>query len=147
MKRHPSLAHLSRDHHGALLLARLLQKDAPAYKGMPTDTSGKAAYAFKFYNDELIKHFASEEAALKIVTGISGTLDGLIATIFQEHQHLRISFQSISAHPQQQTYLDELGKALEKHVRKEERELFPMMEADCDEPLLEKINQLLSDHL
>jgi hypothetical protein len=86
MKRHPSLAHLSREHHGALLLARLLQKDAPAYTGMPTDTTGKAAYASKFYNDELIQHFSSEEAALKIVTGIDGTLDELIATIFKEHQ-------------------------------------------------------------
>jgi iron-sulfur cluster repair protein YtfE (RIC family) len=43
--------------------------------------------------------------------------------------------------------LDELGKALEKHVRKEERELFPMIEAKCNEQLLEKINQLLSPHL
>jgi len=147
MKRHPSLAHLSRDHHGALLLARLLQNNAPAYKGMPTEPSGKAAYALKFYNDELIKHFASEEAVLKIVTGINGTLDGLIATIFQEHQDLHVSFQSISAHPQPKAHLDELGKALENHVRKEERELFPMIEATCDEPLLEKINQLLSAHL
>lgn len=147
MKRHPSLAHLSRDHHGALLLARLLQKDAPAYTGMPSDTTGKAAYALKFYNDELIQHFASEEAALKIVTGIDGTLDELIATIFQEHQHLHASFQSISDHPQLQTQLDELGKALEKHVRKEERELFPMIEANSNEQLLEKINQLLSPHL
>jgi len=147
MKRHPALAHLSRDHHGALLLARLLQKDAPAYTGMPTDIAGKAAYALKFYNDELIKHFASEEAALKIVTGINATLDGLIATIFREHQDLHVSFQSIGDHPYLQTHLDELGKALENHVRKEERELFPLIETVSNDKLLETINQLLSPHL
>jgi hypothetical protein len=147
MKRHPSLAHLSRDHHGALLLARLLQNNAPAYTGMPTDTAGKADYAFKFYNDELIKHFASEESALKIVSGINETLDGLIATVFREHQELHAAFQSINHSPELSEHLDMLGKSLEIHVRKEERELFPLIEATCSEPLLEQINQLLSAHL
>ena len=41
MKRHPTLAHLSREHQGALILAKLLQEDAPDYKGLPTDKNGK----------------------------------------------------------------------------------------------------------
>ncbi len=146
MKRHPSLAHLSRDHHGALLLARLLQNNAPAYNGMPTDIAGKALYAVKFYNDELIKHFASEESALKIVSGINETLDGMIATVFREHQELHLAFQSIKNHPQLSAHLDMIGKVLEIHVRKEERELFPLIETTCSEQMLETINQMLSSH-
>jgi hypothetical protein len=36
MKRHEALIPLSRDHHGTLILARLLRSDAPPYKGLPT---------------------------------------------------------------------------------------------------------------
>ena len=146
MKRHPSLAHLSRDHHGALLLARLLQNDAPPYKGLPTDLLGKAAYAIKFYNDELIKHFESEEIALKLVTGIDNQLDKLIAEIFWEHQQLHLSFKSIDQHTNLPEDLDALGKALELHVRKEERQLFPMIENTCSDVLMAAIQLSLSPH-
>jgi hypothetical protein len=82
MKRHPSLAHLSREHHGALILARLLQKNAPAYKDLPVDTEGKATYALKFYKEELVRHFEEEESVLKMVIGINGALDLLVQKIF-----------------------------------------------------------------
>ena len=42
MIRHSSIVSLSREHHGALILARLLQKDAPPYKNLPKDLKGKA---------------------------------------------------------------------------------------------------------
>ncbi len=144
MKRHPALAHLSRDHHGALLLARLLQKNAPAYVTLPTDTEGKAQYAFKFYEDELIKHFDDEEKALKLVNGINGALDALVQTISREHQELHELFKSINNQSNLPAYLDELGKALEIHIRKEERELFPLVEASCSEKLMKAINKSLS---
>jgi iron-sulfur cluster repair protein YtfE (RIC family) len=146
MKRHPSLAHLSRDHHGALLLARLLQKDSSPYKALPHDITGKADYAVQFYNDELIKHFESEEIALKLVTGIDAQLDKLIAEICWEHQQLHLAFKSISQHTNLPEDLDALGKALELHVRKEERELFPLIENTCSEDLMAAINRSLSPH-
>ncbi|MEP6711656.1 MAG: hemerythrin domain-containing protein [Ferruginibacter sp.] len=144
MKRHPSLAHLSRDHHGALILARLLQKDAPAYKGLPADTEGKAAYAIKFYREELVKHFEDEEKVLKLVTGINATLDPMLAAIFKEHAALHESFKAIQLQSPGPEFLDGLGKALEKHIRTEERELFPLIQESCSEDLLKRIDQSLS---
>lgn len=144
MKRHPSLAHLSREHHGALLLARLLQKNAPAYPTLPNDPAGKAVYAFNFYTKELVKHFKEEEKALELVTGVNDALDLLVQTIFREHQELQRLFNSINNHFNLPEHLDELGKALEIHVRKEERELFPMIEKTCNEELMEKIGKTLS---
>ncbi|MCW3091834.1 MAG: Hemerythrin cation binding domain protein [Ferruginibacter sp.] len=146
MKRHPSLVHLSRDHHGALILARLLQKDAPVFKGLPTDIKEKAAYAINFYHKDLVKHFEDEEKALQLVIGINGPLDGLLQTIFREHQELHASFSEINNHPDLAAHLDALGKALEIHVRKEERELFPLIEQSCNEKLLEAIDRSLSSH-
>ena len=147
MKRHPSLAHLSREHHGALILARLLQKDAPAYKSLPADTAGKAQYALKFYKEELIKHFEEEEKVLQLVTGVNGALDLLVQTIVREHQELHVLFKSINTHTDETAHLDEIGKALETHVRKEERELFPLIEKNCNEKLMTAINISLSPHL
>ncbi|MDB5278248.1 MAG: Hemerythrin cation binding domain protein [Ferruginibacter sp.] len=144
MKRHPSLAHLSRDHHGALLLARLLQKNAPVYNGLPADVAGKAAYALNVYHKELVPHFAAEEHILQWVTGINGQLDLLVQTIYREHQELHQLFSNFPAEPALESYLDTTGKALEIHIRKEERELFPLMQEWCNEATMDKINSYLS---
>lgn len=145
MKRHPSLVPLSRDHHAALLLARLLQKGAPAYKTLPADIPGKAAYALKFYHDELIDHFVAEEKVLAgPVKGISPALGKLADEISSEHAQLRILFEGIPLSGNLETHLDSLGIALEKHIRKEERELFPLIQDSCSEEVLTKILQLLT---
>ena len=144
MKRHPALIPLSREHHGALILARLLQKDAPVYKGLPTDIQGKAEYAYKFYQEELVKHFEDEERVLKLVTGVESNLDLMIKTIYSEHQELHKLFQSIDNHPDLTSHLDQIGKTLETHVRKEERELFPLMQETCNDDLMIKVDKSLS---
>jgi len=144
MKRHPSLAPLSREHHGALILARLLQKNAPEYKDLPSDTAGKAIYALKFYNEEIIKHFEEEEKILKLVIGINSSLDILAGNIFKEHQDLKVLFHSINIPAGSADHLNKLGKALEIHIRKEERELFPMIQEICNEEIMAEIENSLS---
>ena len=146
MKRHPALTPLSRDHHGALLLARLLQKNAPAYKGLPTDVEGKAAYALNFYTKELITHFEQEEKVLQLVTGVDGKLDLLIPIIIREHQDLHQLFKLIKSKKDTATNLDQLGKTLETHIRKEERELFPLIEKTCSDAVMTTIDTILSPH-
>ena len=146
MKRHPSLAHLSREHHGALLLARLLQGNAPPYKGLPQDIDGEAVYALAFYKNELVEHFEDEEKIFKLIKGINGELDAMIVNILREHAELHQLFREMNAHPHPAEHLDRLGRALEKHVRKEERELFPLIEQVCSDDLLAEINTILSPH-
>ena len=144
MKRHEALIPLSRDHHGALILAKLIQKGAPAYKGLPTDIAGKAAYAIKFYHDELVTHFLSEEKmVLDKIKGINEKLDALSDEIFHEHRELRLLFELLPVSTKLEEHLDALGYALEKHIRKEERALFPLVQESCREALLTEIAQLL----
>ena len=146
MKRHSSLAILSREHHGALILAQLLKKGAPAYKGLPTDLDGKADYAIRFYQDNLIKHFAEEEqSVIKKTKGISPDLDKLGSELVEEHKQLTASFESIKNASDLATHLDKLGWALQKHIRKEEREFFPMIQELCSEKMLSEIEQALSE--
>lgn len=144
MKRHLSLVSLSRDHHGALILARLLQKNAPNYKGLPTSNEDKAVYAIKFFIDELITHFQQEENMLTLVKGEDKNMDILIESIFTDHQQLQILFTNIEAQKDLASHLHETGIFLENHIRKEERELFPMMQELCSEEQLTAIGNLFS---
>lgn len=144
MKRHPSLAHLSRDHHPALILAQLLKRNAPAYKGMPTDTAGKVAYAKKFYLSELITHFDQEEKMMDMLAGIDPQLDVLIKEIRAEHVQIRQLFSGLEKGDTIEA-MDRLGNTLDQHIRKEERELFPLIEKNCDSVMMESIEKLLTD--
>ncbi len=144
MKRHPSLAPLSRQHHPALILSQLLKKNAPAYKGMPTDTEGKMLYATRFYHSDLVPHFADEEKVFEKLNNISPMLDTAIKEIVEEHVLLNKLFKGIPGQPDAVTYLDVLGHTLEKHIRKEDRELFPLIEQLVDEATMISIEHLLN---
>jgi iron-sulfur cluster repair protein YtfE (RIC family) len=145
MKRHSSLAILSREHHGALILAQLLKKGAPAYKGLPVEPDGKADYALKFYQDNLVKHFADEEQVIiKRIKGIHPELDRLASEIVREHTELNGLFTGIKAAPDLAAHLDKLGGALEQHIRKEERVFFPLLQEVGSEELLAGIEQALT---
>jgi hemerythrin-like domain-containing protein len=144
MKRHSSIVSLSREHHGALILAKLLQKNAPPYKNLPTDPKGKAAYAINKYENELLGHFiAEEQSVLEQVRGVNKDIDLLIEEIYAEHKQLHSFFELIRIGNNLEEDLHALGAALEAHIRKEERVLFPLIEEKCSEELLTHIQQLL----
>jgi iron-sulfur cluster repair protein YtfE (RIC family) len=145
MKRHVSLAPLSREHHGTLILAQLLKKGAPEYKGLPADVNGKAEYAMQFYRNEIIEHFDKEEQlVIKKIKGINSDLDKLANEIISEHKELRDLFTSIKNTHNLEQHLDKTGRALEQHIRKEEREFFPLIQELCNKELLAEIEQALS---
>jgi iron-sulfur cluster repair protein YtfE (RIC family) len=144
MKRHPSLAPLSRQHHGALILAQLLKKNAAVYKGMPNDPGGKAIYAAGFYDNDLLPHFEAEEKLFEKLKGIHAALDKEIKEIIEEHVLLRKLFTCIKDQADMPAYLDVLGHTLEKHIRREDRILFPLIEEVADEAMLLSIAQLIN---
>ncbi len=136
MKRHEALAPLSRDHHEALILAQLLKKDAPAYKNLPTLPNEKAAYAVNFYIDHLQKHFLQEETMLLKMKAYSKDIENLTQEIIDEHQYLTTIFLSLDKTEDVSVTLDVLGTALENHIRKEERILFPLIQQHCPDEIL-----------
>ena len=144
MKRHIALIPLSHDHHEALILARLIQQGAPAFKGLPTELGPKAEYALDLYQKKLEKHFIQEEGMIPIVAGISQGLDALLEEMVQEHIVLRKLFAQLPAETNLLIPLDHLGKSLEFHIRKEERQIFPLIQECCSGEILNKIEILLS---
>lgn len=145
MKRHITLIPFSRDHHEALILSRLMQKNAPAYKGLPNDNPGKASYALGFFHDKLLPHFQAEEQCIAdVVRGKDPQLDKKLMEMIQEHVQLTDLFQSIPDSDSLETVLHDTGKLLEKHIRSEERELFPLIEQLFDDEFLVKISDSLT---
>lgn len=143
MKRHPALSPLSREHHTSLLLAQLLKKDAPAYKGMPTEPPAKAVYAVTMFKQSLQNHFAQEEAMLDKVKNLDPEIHRLANEIISEHALLTSAFLLLDkTNDNLINTLDDLGRALEQHIRKEERVLFPLIQAHCSEKELKEIEFL-----
>jgi iron-sulfur cluster repair protein YtfE (RIC family) len=139
MKRHQALAPLSREHHGALLLAQLLKKDAPVYKGLPALPEEKLIYAVSFFKDNLQTHFIKEEELLAKVKQYHPEIEKLTGEINNEHRQLTTLFNTLDKENNRIDLLDELGKALESHIRKEERVLFPLIQKHCPEEVLKTI--------
>lgn len=139
MKRHEALAPLSREHHNALILAQLLKKNAPVYRGLPTDTEGKINYAVNFFKTDLISHFHKEELILEKVKQVNVAIAKLTNEIVAEHKILKEAFANLENTVDKIEALNEIGHMLEMHVRKEERILFPMIQEHCDEDLLSQL--------
>jgi hemerythrin-like domain-containing protein/mannose-6-phosphate isomerase-like protein (cupin superfamily) len=125
MKRSPALASLSRDHHEALVVARkLLRTGAP--------TVDQALSDLRAYWDEHGQaHFrAEEEVLLPAYARHANPYDPLLAKLVCDHLAIRQRIQALDRDsPDHVTALNELGRLLNQHVRLEERELFPMIEA------------------
>jgi hemerythrin len=143
MKRDEAIAPLSRDHRGSLLLAQLLKKNAPVYRGMPVDILDKAAYAQQQFEAHIKDHFSREEAMLEMAKGIHEAIDLLTGEIITEHRKLVSLFQSLDTSADPETTMDTLATALESHIRKEERMLFPLLQQHCSKALLHDIHELL----
>lgn len=143
MKRHEALVPLSREHHDALILAQLLKKDAPDYKGLPTDEKGKVEYTLQMFNSKLKHHFAVEDKLLAVAKHYHPSIAQLTEEIKNEHEQLTKMIHHLSKSNELIVDLDALGNYLEQHVRKEERVLFPLIQEHCDEATMQQLKELL----
>ena len=145
MERHPALYILSHDHHKGLILAQQLKKGAPQYKGMPSTLEGKKEYTISFYDIELVKHFEDEEKILfPSAVKSDDEIDSLVKEVISEHRKIESLINDLKKNYDVVGLLDELGRLLENHIRKEERNLFPKMEEKLSEKELIAIGEKLS---
>jgi hemerythrin-like domain-containing protein len=157
MKRHPAFIPLSHDHHRTLILAQSIKKGAPPFRGMAVTDEGKRKEMILHYEEHLKDHFRKEEKIFAECNGISPETAQLITGIVGEHRNIESLIHDLSewnpSEPESNSRkkdgkeivdtLDALGFLLEKHIRKEERELFPMLQEKLDEATLQKITEVL----
>jgi iron-sulfur cluster repair protein YtfE (RIC family) len=140
MKRIEALAPLSRDHHLTLILAQLLKKSAPAYKGLPVSAEDKIIYAQQQFEKEIRNHFEKEERVLDKAIESNEAIKRISEEIKAEHKELETLFLSLDTVSNPADRMDELGRKLEAHIRKEERVLFPLLQQHCSNDLLKDIH-------
>jgi hemerythrin-like domain-containing protein len=135
MKRSEALKLLSHQHHQGLFAALQLKRARQ-------DTAEQARQAFlDFYERDGARHFRAEEELL-LPAYARHTEPGRpeIVQVLTEHVDLRRRGQDLEAGADvAPEALRELGERLERHIRFEEREFFPMIEAALPDDELERL--------
>lgn len=119
MKRHPELLQLSREHYGALKLARDAKRAAES--GKPGDVAALAQRVGQVFAAELDPHFRVEEQGILVQLAQAGEHE-LVARTLADHAELR-RLAAALATPAAATLLN-FAELLGAHVRFEEREVF-----------------------
>lgn len=132
MKRDESLRPLSREHHRALVTARALQE---------SKSSVDLANRFlTFWREDGQRHFRIEEEVLLPTWALHASVDrSAVSRMLEEHLAIRRSALEIEAQGLSPEEAQQLGRLLEAHVRFEERELFPLIEAALNESALTRL--------
>jgi len=134
--RHPSLIPLSHDHHHGLALALRCRKQALGQL-TPLGARGlkeRAAEFHDFFLKNLVAHFRAEEEVLfPWLRSEVPECGPIIDQLLDDHRQIRATIPRLEAESGLGKVLFDLGDLLERHIRKEERELFPLYEERADD--------------
>jgi hemerythrin-like domain-containing protein len=129
--RHPSLLPLSHDHHHGLALALRCRKQALG-QIKPMGAAGlqeRAKEFLVFYARNLVPHFqAEEEIVFPLLRSTIPASEPMIEELVRNHAEIRQAIPQLEAGAGLAKLIFDLGDLLERHIRKEERELFPLFE-------------------
>jgi iron-sulfur cluster repair protein YtfE (RIC family) len=129
--RHPSLILLSHDHHHGLALAlRCRKQSLGQLKPMGAEGLRLRADEFRdFFDKQLVHHFHAEEQVLfPLMRTVVPTSAALLDELSSDHEIFRQALPKLVAVTGLSKLIFDLGDLLERHIRKEERELFPLFE-------------------
>jgi len=140
IKRSKQLAPLSREHHDGLLFAWKIKQGIDNHA--PVETMRK--YALWYWQQHIKPHFYQEE---KILLPHLPADNPMRNRLKEEHDHIReliIGLDDESGADKR--HLTILSDLLNKHIRFEERELFPFMEELLTPEQLDQVFKELEEH-
>ena len=147
MKRHAAFIPLSREHHEALLLAtRLMQGRKALERLWSHDLMWQAKYVVDFFDGHLAEHFRVEEELLfPEVTPYLAKEDDVVTLLLEEHAEMREMTELLRQPTEKklECTLARFGEILERHIRREERLLFPFCEAHLPPEKLEELGRAM----
>jgi hemerythrin-like domain-containing protein len=133
--RRSSLIPLSHDHHHGLALALRCRKQALGQiKPMGLEGLRERAQEFRrFFACNLVSHFRAEEEALfpRLREQVPES-QSIIDQLTREHEAIRSAMPQLEGGSGLGKIIFDLGDLLERHIRREERELFPLLEKHLD---------------
>lgn len=132
MKRDESLRPLSREHQGALAVAKRLSE--------ADRRDAAVATLLEFWRADGRRHFRIEEEVLLPAWAVAAEVDRAgVERMLREHLEIRRQVLRAEAGAIELEELRQLGSLLHDHVRFEERELFVAVEAALDAAALERL--------
>ena len=136
MKRHEALEQLSRDHHQALFQAMRLKRASEE------DAGDVLADFLDFWFNVGHLHFrAEEEVLLPAFSAYGNASSDAVVRVLVDHVEIRreaYELGGLKSDPPPER-LHALGERLDKHVRHEERVLFPLIEEALPEEELVRV--------
>jgi len=140
LKRHPGLIPLSKEHHFGLLLVWKIRQGI----NFKVDPERIGKYVLHFFQHDLEEHFKSEENQ---VFNKMPEKDPLILQAIAEHEKLYDIIHQLKSGSVSTASLEEFAELLEKHIRFEERHLFPHLQNTLtDETLVSLQKELEMQH-
>jgi iron-sulfur cluster repair protein YtfE (RIC family) len=134
--RPPTLLSLSQDHHHALALALRCRKQALGQirPSGPDGLRERATEVLGFYASKLVSHLRAEEEVLfPLLRSLVPESRPLIDELVRDHEQIRSIMGQLEGGLGLSKIIFDLGDLLESHVRREERELFPLFEKHANE--------------
>ena len=108
--------------------------------------SEKKLYTIKFFEENLIPHFKKEEEILfPLSRKKNSNVEKQIDELIEEHKKIGLLIDKLKISTKPEVELDHLGKLLDAHIRKEERELFQIIQEILSEDELVKLEADLGD--
>jgi iron-sulfur cluster repair protein YtfE (RIC family) len=144
-RRDDSLIPLSREHQYALMLCLRIHRGLIEHGSDTTWLQIKAGVAVLFFEGELIDHFQAEEEFLFPAMRELADVMPIIGELLGEHEKIRrlvdqlrqIELSSLGS------TLMEFADTLEAHIRKEERELFPIYEQQASRETISRVERAI----
>ena len=129
-RRHAALIPLSHDHHQGLALALRCRKHALGQlnPGDAASLEACAAEASRFFGESLTPHFEAEEKVLFPLMAEYRESRDLVAELRDEHREFHRLLARAGDPRGLRKFLFDFGDLLERHIRSEERGLFPAFE-------------------
>jgi len=145
-RRHDSLIPLSREHQYALLLCLRIHRGLTECEEDTDWLELKADHAVRFFEVELLTHFQAEEESLFPAMRELLEAKPIIDELLVEHERIRKLIAQLGK-PEPGSLastLKEFADLLEAHIRKEERELFPIYEQQASPEIISRVGRAIS---
>ena len=141
IKRHESMQPLSRHHHHALMTALNIRKVLEAGEVTEEQLESLRHDCLEFWDKDGNEHFREEEEILMpAYARYASVRHEEMIEMLLEHVQIRALYAAIRERDGDMAeHFRNLSEALDRHVRREERIIFPMMEEALPEDALQKL--------
>lgn len=145
MIREKFLIQLSKEHHDFLILAQLLKKDVPDYKGLPNNLNDKILYAKDKFNSKIKSHFFTEQKIFDYLKDVDHIYTELCSEYENDHKIIERMLLNLNPNFSDIENLNEAGIKIYDHTRKEERLLFQQLQSTLTETQKKEIEKIIDN--